>query len=404
MPPTQAIPPPARAAVWSLSLCVGLLIAAEFMPVSLLTPMARDLQATDGMAGQAISLSGLFAVLASLTIARLTARLDRKRVLLTLAGLMLLSLLLMAQAADFTGLMLSRALLGLVIGGFWSLATATVSRLVPAPAVPAALGTVYMGNAVATTLAAPLGSYLGGLIGWRGVFWLLVPLAALNLLALWRTLPVMPRQAARATTSPWQLLRRRHVRLALPAVMLTFAGAFCAFTYFRPFLEQQAHVSPQQLSLMLFSLGIAGLAGTRLATALLPRHLYRLLGRAPLALTLVTLALLMPGASLWEVAMLLFVWGCLNAAIPVGWSAWLALGVADQQESAGGLLVAGIQLAILLGGLLGGTLLDHLSIQATLLGAGSLMLLATLLLGNGQQLQPARPPERQALLPNPVEP
>ena len=41
---------------------VALLIASEFMPVSLLTPIAHDLHATDGMAGQAISISGLFAV------------------------------------------------------------------------------------------------------------------------------------------------------------------------------------------------------------------------------------------------------------------------------------------------------------------------------------------------------
>lgn len=58
-------------AVGSLALCVALLIASEFMPVSLLTPIAQDLHATQGQAGQAISISGLFAVLASLLIAPL---------------------------------------------------------------------------------------------------------------------------------------------------------------------------------------------------------------------------------------------------------------------------------------------------------------------------------------------
>ena len=52
-----------------MTLCVALLIASEFMPVSLLTPIARDLGATEGMAGQAISISGLFAVVTSLLIA-----------------------------------------------------------------------------------------------------------------------------------------------------------------------------------------------------------------------------------------------------------------------------------------------------------------------------------------------
>src|SRR5450830_1501284 len=72
---------PARqawAAVASLAMCVTLLIAAEFMPVSLLSPIATDLHATNGMAGQAISISGLFAVAASLLVGTVAGRFDRR--------------------------------------------------------------------------------------------------------------------------------------------------------------------------------------------------------------------------------------------------------------------------------------------------------------------------------------
>ena len=102
------------------------------MPVSLLTPIAHDLRATEGMAGQAISISGLFAVGMSLLIATIAGRFDRRHVLIALTAIMLMSLVLIAVAPNFLVLMAARALLGLVIGGFWSLATATVMRLVPA--------------------------------------------------------------------------------------------------------------------------------------------------------------------------------------------------------------------------------------------------------------------------------
>src|SRR6266853_4101023 len=78
----------------SMALCVALLIASEFMPVSLLTPIAADLKATEGMAGQAISISGLFAVVTSLLIAHIAGRFDRHHVLIVLTGLMLASLVL----------------------------------------------------------------------------------------------------------------------------------------------------------------------------------------------------------------------------------------------------------------------------------------------------------------------
>ena len=63
-----------------MALCVAMLIASEFMPVSLLTPIAADLRATEGMAGQAISVSGLFAVVTSLFIATIAGRFDRRYV------------------------------------------------------------------------------------------------------------------------------------------------------------------------------------------------------------------------------------------------------------------------------------------------------------------------------------
>src|SRR3954470_15341631 len=88
-------------AVASMAMCVALLIAAEFMPVSLLTPIAHDLGATVGMAGQAISVSGLFAVVTSLLIATVAAQFDRRDILVGLTGAMLCSLVLIAMAPNF---------------------------------------------------------------------------------------------------------------------------------------------------------------------------------------------------------------------------------------------------------------------------------------------------------------
>ena len=373
-------------AVGSMTLCVAMLIASEFMPVSLLTPIATDLHATDGMTGQAISVSGLFAVVTSFFIATVAGRFDRRRVLLALTALMAASLVLIAEAPNFAVLMIARALLGLVIGGFWSLATATVMRLVPEHEVPKALGVIYTGNAVATAFAAPIGSYLGGVIGWRGVFWSMVPLAIANLVWQWVSLPVMPPQAANPVGKLIGLLKRRHVAIAMAGVMLTFAGAFCTFTYLRPFLETYTQVTVPQLSLLLLGLGLAGFAGTYGATILLGRYLSRLMWGLPLALGGVTVALLVGGHELWAVAPVMIAWGTLNSAIPVAWSAWLTKGVADEPESGGGLMVGSIQLSIMFGAAFGGSLLDHLSIAATLIGGAILLVGAALTVGDGSRI------------------
>jgi predicted MFS family arabinose efflux permease len=375
-------------AVGSMALCVAMLIAAEFMPVSLLTPIAADLGATQGNAGQAISISGLFAVVTSLLIPGIARRLDRRPLLMGLTALLLLSLIVIAAAPNFAVLMVARALLGMVIGGFWALATATVMRLVPEESVPKALATVYIGNAVATAFAAPIGSYLGGIIGWRGVFLALTPIVAANLLWQWLSLPAMPPQAAQPRNSLVGLLKRRNVRVAMLGTMFTFAGAFCTFTYLRPFLEADLRVSVAQLSLLLLGLGLAGFVGTFGAGALLRSHLYSLLRWLPMALAAVTVGLLGVGHILWEVAVAMIAWGALNSAIPVAWSTWLSQGISDDPEGGGGLLVAAIQLAIMLGAAIGGALLDHLSIEATFLGGAVFLVFASLIVGDGERIRP----------------
>lgn len=80
--------------------------------------------------------------------------LNRKAVLVVLTAFMLLSLVLVAAAPNFTVLMVGRALLGICIGGFWALATALIMRLVPATEVPKALALIYGGQAIAAAFAA----------------------------------------------------------------------------------------------------------------------------------------------------------------------------------------------------------------------------------------------------------
>jgi len=130
---------PAWSAVFALTLCVGTLIASEFMPVSLLTPIGTDLHMTEGQAGQAIAVSGLFAVFTSLAIASVTRGIDRRSLLLGLTSLMIVSGLMVALAPNALVFMAGRALIGVVIGGFWSMSAATVMRLVPEQQVAPAL-------------------------------------------------------------------------------------------------------------------------------------------------------------------------------------------------------------------------------------------------------------------------
>lgn len=351
--------------VFALALGAFALVASEFMPVSLLTSIATDLHVSEGQAGQAIAVSGAFALVTSLAMSSIAGTIDRKVLLLGLTVLMVVSGTIAAFAPNYAIFMIGRAFIGVAIGGFWSLSAATAMRLVPRDQVPKALAIVNGGNALATVVAAPLGSFLGAIVGWRGAFFCLVPVAVIAL--AWKTisLPAMPARSSHGKRGVFGLLKSPPVALGMLASSLFFLGQFALFTYLRPFLETVTHANAMTTSLMLLAIGVAGFIGTVLIGALVQDHLYRTLVTIPLAMAAIAIALIVFGSSTALTAVLLACWGLLGTSAPVGWWSWLARTLPDDAEAGGGLMVAVVQFAIASGAALGGVLFDSAGYQAT---------------------------------------
>ncbi|HHQ6107654.1 TPA: MFS transporter [Enterobacter hormaechei subsp. steigerwaltii] len=363
--------------IFAMTLCVFVLIASEFMPVSLLTPLARDLGVTEGTAGQGIALSGALAVLTSLFLSRLAGNMNRKHLLSGMTVLMALSGIIIAFAPNALMYMAGRALIGIAIGGFWSMSAATAIRLVPQHQVSRALAIFNGGNALATVVAAPLGSYLGSTIGWRGAFLCLVPVAIVAFIWQYFSLPNMGRnQRLSPRKSVFRLLHQPAVSVGLMACGLFFMGQFALFTYVRPVLETVTHVSPSGLSLILLTIGIAGFIGTLIVALVLNAAFYLTLMAIPLLMALIAGVLMLTGDSLWIVALLLGFWGMLATAAPTGWWTWIARTLPEDAEAGGGLMVAVIQLSIALGSTAGGVVFDTFGWQSTFALSSILLLSA----------------------------
>lgn len=363
-------------AVFAMTLCVFVLIASEFMPVSLLTLIASDLHVTEGLAGQGIAISGALAVLTSLFISRIAGDLNRKYLLLGLTVLMAISGIVIAIAPNYPVYMLGRVMIGVVIGGFWSMSAATAIRLVPKHQVPRALAIFNGGNALATVVAAPLGSYLGATVGWRGAFLCLVPLAIAAFIWQCISLPSMENdKKQKPQGSVLRLFRVSIVPVGLLACGLFFMGQFALFTYVRPFLETVTNVASSGLSLILLAIGVAGFVGTMGISTFLNARFYQTLIMLPLLMAAIAGTLLLVGHSIWAVAVLLSLWGLLATAAPTGWWTWIARVLPEDAEAGGGLMVAVIQLSIAFGSTAGGLVFDSLGWRSAF-GLSGLLLLS----------------------------
>jgi predicted MFS family arabinose efflux permease len=345
------------------------------MPISLLSPIAHALNLTEGQAGQAISISGIFAVLTSLSISALIGGLDRRPVLLATTALLIVSGTLVAFAPSYLVLMIGRAFVGAAIGGFWSMSAATVMRLVPEKSVPKGLAILNGGAAVATTVAAPLGSLMGGLIGWRGALFCVVPVAIVAVLWLAFALPGMPATPQKSGGNMMALLRRPTVIVGLVAAAFFFTGQFALYTYLRPFLEQVTHASIPMLSTILLVIGIASLIGNAVISRVVQLSLTGALVAAPAVMAVIAVLLTFFGTSTGIITVLLAVWGLVSSAAVALWT-WLTRAAPDSAEAGGGLLVAVVQLAITLGATVGGVVFDSLGVLPEFLASAVILTMA----------------------------
>ncbi|WP_377838865.1 MFS transporter [Bosea sp. UC22_33] len=382
---------PAWAAVISLTFGVFGLVTAEFLPASLLTPMAADIGVSVGAAGQAVTATAVVGAIAGLAAAIVTRGIDRRIVIWSLTGLLIVSSIIAAIATNLTTLLFARVLLGIGLGAFWSMVAATAMRLVPPSALPKAMSLIFAGVSLATVSAAPIGAYLGNVMGWRFVFWLAALVGVATLIIQIAVLPRLPARGSPDIRTLFRLLGQPSIALVLGAIVVVISGHFAGFTYVRPFLEQIPKLSVEAISLVLLAYGVGGFFGNFAGGAITARSAKASVIFGAFLIALVGVSLLFLGASPLASAIAVGLWGFAFGALPVGFQTWLVrVAPEDEAESAGGLIVAAFQIAIASGAVFGGLLVDGFGT----LGVIAYATVATLVGGAGVLLLGSKSPER----------
>ncbi|WEX75487.1 MFS transporter [Sinorhizobium numidicum] len=349
---------PAWAGVVSLALGVFGLVTAEFLPASILTPMAADLGISDGTAGQAVTATAVVGAIAAPTIAIFTRNFDRRLVLWGFSLALIVSSLLAALATNLTMLLAARIVLGIGLGGFWSMMAAIALRLVPMRLVPRAMSIIFTGVSLATVCAAPVGAYIGDLWGWRAAFWVAAALGAVTLLVQVTSVPCLPPQSAPSPKLLLDLLRRPSIRIGIVTVLLFVSGHFAGFTYVRPFLEKVPGFGIESISLILLAYGVGGFFGNLAGGFVIERSITAAVSLGTLLIAAMALALVAFGANDIVAAASVTLWGFAFGALPVAVQTWMVRAAPDHAESTGGLIVATFQVAIASGAVLGGLFVD----------------------------------------------
>ncbi|MEV6671296.1 MFS transporter [Streptomyces sp. NPDC051162] len=370
--PTAGAPAPGNAAVraWLAVLAVAAgtftVVTSEMLPVGLLTPIGDALDITEGTAGLTLTVTGVVGAVSAPLVTSAVGRLDRRLVLCALMALLTAANVLAAWSPDFTVMTVARVLVGIGMGGVWSLAGGLAVRLVPAKSAGTATSMVFSGIAVASVLGVPAGTYIGERAGWRAAFLVIAALGIVVTLAMAVLLPPLPAGQPVGPGGVLRLFGNPEVATGLAVVALLVCGHFAAYTYVRPVLEDVSGVNAGLVGALLLVYGVAGVAGNFLAGARVGRSVKGTL--LVISGVLAVSVLLIPGlgASTPGALTLLAVWGLAYGGVSVSAQTWLSKAAPSAREGVTSLFVGVFNGAIAVGATAGGRMADGF-------GTGSVM-------------------------------
>lgn len=250
--------------VFLLALGAFVVGTAELIVGGILKPMADDLHISIALAGQLITAFSLaFAIGAPIVVA-LTARIERKKILIGSVAAFAIGSLITCISSDFTSLILSRLIVGVSAGVFTVVALSSVAKLVPAQQIGRAVGTIALGISCSMVLGVPIGIAVTEWMNWQISFAGLAVLALLVMAVLILLLPQIEGDDKVPFKRQFAVLRNPAILTGLIFSFFFSTSSSAMFSYVTPFLESILHMKPAYIGSMMLILGVFSVIGSRL--------------------------------------------------------------------------------------------------------------------------------------------
>jgi len=236
---------------------------AEFVVSGILETISFDLEVSISTAGQLITIYSLSYAVGAFALVSLTAKFDRKKVLLYAIFIFILGNLVAFISNDYFILMLSRIIMAMSGGLYIVVATNYAAQIATADKRGSAMATIITGFTVSLVLGVPIGTFLAAYLDWRNIFLIIAFVTVLLLLLLYKLLPSIKGNKPVPFKEQVQIIKDKQVLTALTTTIVWILGYTMVFAYISPLLSNSAGFSIEMTSIALFVLGTFSFIGSR---------------------------------------------------------------------------------------------------------------------------------------------
>lgn len=236
----------------------------EFIPVALLSNIAESFQMPVSQTGLMITIYAWIVSILSLPLMLITAKLERRFLLINVFILFIFSHILSCIAWNFHVLLVSRIGVAISHSIFWAITASLTVRVAPKDKKAQALGLLAMGSALAMVLGLPIGRIVGQWLGWRWTFGLIGINAFIILIFLYRLLPYLVSKNAGSLQSISVLFHRPLLVGVFILTAVLILAHFTAYSYIEPFMLLEAKIAPTETTVILLLFGCAGIIASSL--------------------------------------------------------------------------------------------------------------------------------------------
>lgn len=295
--------------VFALGFSAFIFNTTEFVPVGLLTDIAKDFDVPLASAGWMLTIYAWIVASMSLPMMMLTSKMERKTLLLSVFTLFIVSHGFSVIAWNFEILVASRIGIAFAHAVFWSITASIAIRVAPPGKKTLALSVLATGTSLAMVLGVPLGRIIGQWLGWRVTFGVIGVTALLIMFALFRLLPTLPSLFSGSMKKLPELLRKPTLLGLYLFIFLLFTAHYTAYSYIEPFVKVVGQVSENFTTFLLLLFGGAGILGSVIFGYWGERANTKLLVSNTAVVMLCMVLLLLSANSPWGVSTLLLLWG-----------------------------------------------------------------------------------------------